>query len=381
MVRYEDRIDAGRQLGRLLAQGIEGPAVVLAVPRAGVQVGAQVAEALHVPMLPLLVRKVGLPEQPEVVVGAIDPDGAMVFAAGARDRGLLPGETENMGEDVAFRLRRWQEAFGAPDPAGFVRNHVVVVVDDAVISGLTTRAGIGFLQRRGAERIVLAVPVGVDSSLKRLEAMGVEVVCPHRVERADEVPSAYGHLPEVNAEEVAHLLARAGPSKPQGIGTHLQEERALRLVDGTAVAHRAIFRLPPGPGPSPAIVLAGQGTEPGTAAGDALAVRLAEAGIASIRVDLHGGASDVSVLELALDVLSARPEIDAYRLGLLVKGPMGSAGIEVARHDRRVGALVLVGAGPSLEESDRCLVVESGGLDARDVDRVARWLGQRLRPI
>lgn len=382
MVRYEDRIDAGRQLGRLLAPRIDGPAVVLAVPRAGVQVGAQVAEALHAPLLPLLVRKVGLPEQPDVVVGAIDPDGAMVFATGARDRGLLPGETENMGEDVAFRLRRWQEAFGAPDPATLVRTHVVVVVDDAVISGLTTRSGVGFLKRRGAEKIILAVPVGVDASLRRIEEMGVEVVCPHRVASAEEVPASYGHLPEVNAEEVAHLLARAGPSKPPGIGAHLQEERALRLVDGAAVAHRALFRIPVGPGPFPAMVLAGDGIEPGSPSGDALAVRLAEAGIASMRFDLHGGASEASVLELALDVLSARPEIDAYRLGILVRGAgAAEAGAEVASHDRRVGALVLLEPTAGLEPPDRCLVVAEGELDVKGVDRVARWLGERMRPV
>ena len=380
--RYQDRIDAGRQLGRLLAPRIDGPAVVFGVPRAGVQVGAQVAEALHAPLMPVLVRKVGLPEQPEVVVGAVDADGSMVFARGGRDAGLLPGETESMGEDVAMRLLRWREYFGAPDPAEVIAGHVAVIVDDAVISGLTMESAVGFLQRRGAQRVVVAVPAGIEASLRRLEALGAEIVCPVRVETAEEIAAAYEHLPEVSAEEVAHLLARGGPSRPQGMeGAEPLGERSVRLVDGEAVPHRAVLRLPGGTGPFPAVVIAGPGTEPGTSTGEALAVRLAEAGIASIRLALGGGASEVTVLELALDVLSARPEVDAYRMGLLVAGGATAPGVEVSEHDRRVNALALIDPSPALEVPDRALVVQGSAWDARSVDRIARWLGDRLRPV
>lgn len=381
MERYADRIDAGRKLGRLLAPRIDGPAVVFGVPRAGVQVAAPVAEALHVPLMPILVRKVGLPEQPDVVVGAVDADGAMVFARGGRDAGLLPGETESMGEDVAMRLIRWRETFGAPDPAEVLAGHAAVVVDDAVISGLTIESAVGFLQRRGAQRIVVAVPVGLESSLDRLAELGAEVVCPLRVRTREEVDDAYVHLPEVNAEEVAHLLARGGPSRPEGIDVAPLGERSVRLVDGEAVPHRALLRLPSGAGPAPAVVIAGAGTEPGTSTGESVAVRLAEAGIASVRLALGGGASAFSVLELALNVLSARPEVDAYRLGLLAVADAASPAAEVAAHDRRVTALALVDPPPGLEPPDRSLVVEGGIADVRAIDRIARWFGDRLRPV
>lgn len=381
MSRFQDRVDAGRQLGRLLAPRIDGPAVVFGVPRAGVQVGAQVAEALHAPLLPVLVRKVGLPEQPEVVVGAIDADGAMVVPRSARDSGLLPGEIESMGEDVAMRLLRWRDYFGAPDPATVLQGHVAVVVDDAVISGLTTEAAVGYLQRRGAQRILVAVPAGVDASLQRLEKMGAEIVCPARVQTAAEINPTYQHLPEVSAEEVAHLLARGGPSRPQGIESEPLTERSVRLVDSLKVAHRALLRLPPGTGPNPAVVVAGDGAEPGSSQGEDLAVRLAEAGIASVRVSLGGGVAPASVIELALDVLSARPEIDAYRLGLLVAGANVTAAAEVAKFDRRVSALALLDPPNGFDPPDRSLVVDGGGaFDPRAIDRIARWFGDRLRP-
>ncbi|AKU91948.1 phosphoribosyltransferase family protein [Vulgatibacter incomptus] len=380
MERYLDRIDAGRRLGKLLAPRIDGPAVVLAVPRGGVQVGAQVAEALHAPMVPLLVRKVGLPEQPEVVVGAIDADGAMVTTGLAKDSGLLPAEMESMGEDVAMRLARWREVFGAPDPAEVVRSHVAVIVDDAVFTGLTTRAGIEFLRRRGAERILVAVPCGVSDSLDELGAMGVEIVAPIRVDRDEQIHSCYAHLPEVTAEEVSYLLARGGLSLPQGQGGTPSGDRSLRLVDGRAVAHKAVLRLPAGIGPWPGVVLAGRGTEPGTSAGDSLSARLAEAGIASVRLDLGGGAAEEAVLELALDVLSSRPELDPFRLGVVTGGVSSAPAAEVAAHDKRVVALAVYAPPSNLDVPDRSLIVEGGVLDVREIDRMARWLADRLRP-
>jgi len=378
MTRYLDRIDAGRRLGVLLAPRIDGPAVILAVPRGGVQVGAPVAEALHAPMLPLLVRKVGLPEQPKVVVGAIDADGAMVITEDAKDCGLLPAEMESMGEDVAIRLTNWRRTFGAPDPASVVRTHTAVIVDDAVITGLTTRAGIEYLKRRGAERIVVAVPCGVASALSMLEGLGAEVVAPVRVEKAEDIPACFVHLPEVTSEEVAFLLARGGLSQPEGMELEPSDDRSLRLVDAKAVAHKALLRLPSGLGPWPGVVLAGRGTEPGTSAGDAMAIRLAEAGIASVRLALEGGAAEESVVELALDVLSARPEIDPFRLGAIGVGLAAPPLVDVARHDKRVVAMGVVSPPGNMEIPSGALVIEDGSLGTLEIDRAARWIGDRL---
>lgn len=379
--RYLDRIDAGRQLGKLLAPRIDGPAVILAVPRGGVQVGAQVAEALHAPMIPLLVRKVGLPEQPSVVVGAIDADGAMVTTGLAKDTGLLPAELESMGEDVAIRLTQWRRSFGAPDPAKVVRSHTAVIVDDAVFTGLTTWAGIEYLRRRGAERILVAVPCGVSGSLDELERLGVEVIAPVRVDTPEQIAQCYEHLPEVNAEEVAHLLARGGLSTPQGMQVSPSGDRSIRLVDSRAVAHKALLRLPTGLGPWPGVVLAGRGIEPATSAGDALATRLAEAGIASLRLGLEGGAAEETVVELALDVLSARPELDPFRLGVVGVALATLPVVEVASHDKRVVAQVLVSPPGSIEPPHRSLVLDGGAMDSREIDRIARWLADRLRPV
>jgi putative phosphoribosyl transferase len=377
---YEDRIDAGRRLGRLVAARIDGPSVVLAIPRAGVQVGAFVAAALHAPLVPLLVRKVGLPEQPETVVGAIDADGALVARRGAGELGLLPAELEGLGEVVAARLQEWRALFGAPDPAAVLPGHTAVLVDDQLVTGLTARAGVEYVRRRGAERIVVAVPVGRADAIAALEAMGVEVVAPVRAPAGADLAAYYRRLPEVTLEEVAHLLARAGPSRPRHLTPPLSGDHHLRLVDSQGISHPAALRLPDGIGPSPAVVLVGPGAAPGEAAGERAALRLAEAGLATVRLAPQPGVPTTAVLGLALDVLASRPELDPNRLGLLGLREAGVVAVAVAEGDRRVGAVALVAPPEGLDLPSGALVVGSTVFDTRDLDRIARWFADRFWP-
>lgn len=377
MERYFDRVEAGRRLAEILAPRLDGPAVVLAVPRGGVQVGAQVARALHAPLLPLLVRKVGLPEQPEVVVGAVDADGAMIFDERGPDVGLLPAELEGIGEDVSQRLIRWRESFGSPDPATAIRGRVVVVVDDAILSGLTTSAGVRYLERRGAQRIVVAVPSAVKAGRKRLEAHGVEVIAPIEVDSPEEVPGTYENLPEVSAREVAILLAQAGPSTPRNLELREGVDEPLRLIDSKLRAHPARIHVPRGLGPAPAVILVGlsQGL-------DALLLRLAEAGIASLRLE-SGGEPDERLedaLHAALGILAARPEIDPFRLGIVGVGGFCQPALDVVARDARARLLVLLDPPAGTEPPLGAFVVPVAELEARDAERLVRWLGDRFYP-
>lgn len=374
MERYFDRVEAGRRLAEILAPKLEGPAVVLAVPRGGVQVGAQVAKALHAPLLPLLVRKVGLPEQPNVVVGAIDADGAMVMDPDKSDVGLLPAEMEGIGEDVSRRLLRWRESFGSPDPAAALRGHVAVVVDDAIMSGLTSAAGVQFLERRGAQRIVVAVPSGVSSSIERLEERGLEVVAPLRVDHPEEVPRTYEHLPEVSAREVALLLAQAGPSSPRHLKVRGGFDEAVRIIDGSLEAHGARIQVPRGIGPCPALVLLGlpRGDHP-------LVMRLAEAGIASLRIESEAGSEErqADALRSALCVLAARPEIDPYRMGILGVGKVAEVAASVGAKDARARVLALLDP-PEVPLPAEAFVYRGEAFGPAEADRLVRWLGERF---
>ena len=334
--------------------------MVLAIPSGGVQVGAAVAHALHAPLIPLLVRKVGLPEQPSVVVGAIDCDGAIVH--GSVDPGLLPAEMESIAEDVGIQLNHWKDLFGSPDPAGLVRGRTVVVVDDALLSGLTMHAGLEFLRRRGAERILVAVPAASRDAAARIEGLGVELVAPERCPTAADIPAMYERLPEVTTEEMVDLLVRGGPSRPPALPAQNAVERAIRLVDAAGVSHSARLRLPSGLGPWPAVVVAGGGVEPGTPLGERVAARLSDAGVASLRVALGTAVPARLVLALAVDVLSARAEIEPLRLGVVGL----SEAVEAATgftSDRRVQALALASPPPDLEPPD--LALGAGGRRSR----------------
>jgi putative phosphoribosyl transferase len=378
LAHYADRIDAGRKLGRLLAARIDGPALVLGVPSGGVQVGAAVAQALHAPLLPLLVRKVGLPEQPQVVVGAIDADGALVRAGGG-DPGLMPAELEIIAEDVGIQLRQWKRVFGSPDPASLVRGRTVIIADDALISGLTAHAGVEFLLRRACERIVVAVPVATRDGVARLEALGVEVVAPERRDTAAEIPRTYERLPDVTTDEMVELLARGGPSRPPALPSGEITERELRLVDVRGAGHRAVLRVPVGLGPFPGVIVAGGGTEPGTELGARVAGRLVEAGLASLRISLESGSPVETVLALAADVLSARPEIEPLRLAVAASQEAAPA-VVAAAADRRMMALAVVSPPDDHETPAGALLLADAALNDRDLDRLARWLGERLRP-
>lgn len=379
MERYFDRVDAGRRLAEFLGPRLDGPAVVLAVPRGGVQVGAQVAKALRAPLLPLFVRKVGLPEQPEVVIGAIDADGAIVTQSQAADVGLLPAELEGIGEDVSRRLLRWRESFGSPDPVAAIRGHVAVVVDDAIVSGLTTAAGVQFLERRGAQRIVVAVPSAVEESARRLEERGLELVAPLRVERPEQIPGTYEHLPEVSAKEVALMLAQAGPSRPRHLELRGGTDEPVRLIDGSLEAHRSRLHVPRGIGPAPALVLLGLPSEDHT-----LVLRLAEAGIASLRIESDPGRRNGSLdaseraLETALSVLASHPEIDPFRLGVLGVGEMARVAARIGERDERARVLALLDP-PEMGLPARSLVLRTGEFGPRVADRLARWAGDRFQ--
>lgn len=380
MERYFDRVEAGRRLAEFLAPRLDGPAVVLAVPRGGVQVGAQVARALRAPLLPLFVRKVGLPEQPEVVIGAIDADGAIVTDRQMADVGLLPAELEGIGEDVSRRLLRWRESFGSPDPVAAIRGHVAVVVDDAIVSGLTTSAGVHFLERRGAQRIVVAVPSAVDASARRLEERGLEVIAPVRVEHPEQIPETYEHLPEVSAREVAILLAQAGPSTPRNLELRVGMDEPIRLIDGALEAHGARLHIPRGIGPAPALVILGLPRGDRT-----LVMRLGEAGIASLQIERDPARANGSsgpeerALEAALCVLASRPEIDPYRLGILGVGESARVAARIRESDARARLLALLDP-PEMDLPVGSIVIRSAERDFRTADRLARWVGDRLYP-
>jgi predicted phosphoribosyltransferase len=212
MYTYRDRKDAGQRLVPLLAAHKGSGAIVFALPRGGVPIAIEIAQALGLPLDLLYVRKLGAPLQPELALGAVvdgaDPDTVINESLVRRlriSRATLEEIAENELRQIDERRARYAIAVDAPlNPAG----RVAIVVDDGLATGASVGAAVRALRRRGAIRVIVAVPVAPPDAVLLLEKAGAEVVCPHITKEFPSVGDFYRHFGQVSDESViAQLLA------------------------------------------------------------------------------------------------------------------------------------------------------------------------------
>ena len=178
---YRDRNEAGETLARALRARAFTRPVVVALPRGGVPVARAVARALHAPLDLILVRKIGVPGQPELAAGAIvdgPPEQIFLNQPLMRNLGLSRADLAPViaarRDELAERRRDWLAGRTALDLAG----RDAIVVDDGIATGATMRAALMALRERRPARIVLAVPVAAADTLDELRGLADEVVCP-----------------------------------------------------------------------------------------------------------------------------------------------------------------------------------------------------------
>lgn len=207
---FTDRIDAGRRLAKALASYKGQKLVVMALPRGGVPVAAMVAEALEAPLDLILVRKIGVPFQPELAMGAV-VDGAAPLTVRNEEVITLAGVSE--GEFMAARDRELEEIErrrklylgdrGHPELSG----HTVIVVDDGIATGATTRAALQAMRQRDPRKLILAVPVAPTGTLKNLSGEVDELVCLEDYENFGAIGLYYSDFRQVSDDDVIELLA------------------------------------------------------------------------------------------------------------------------------------------------------------------------------
>ena len=158
---FTDRRDAGRRLAARLGH-LSGPdTVVLGLPRGGVPVAYEVATALRAPLDVIVVRKLGVPFQPELGMGAIGEGGARVINEQVvRMAGVAPADIETVESHERQELERRSTRFRAGLPRLDLRGRTALIVDDGIATGSTALAACQVARASGAERVVLAVPVG-----------------------------------------------------------------------------------------------------------------------------------------------------------------------------------------------------------------------------
>jgi len=204
---FADRVQAGQLLAARLQHLRGRPLVVLGLPRGGVPVAAQVAAALDAALDGIVVRKLGVPVQPEVAMGAIGEDGVRVLnpevvrMAAVTDRQLAEVEAHERAE-----LERRARTFRGQRPRLGLTGHVAVVVDDGIATGATARAACLIARAQGAAWVVLAVPVAPPEWTARLGDAADEYVCVATPEQFQAVGQFYADFSQTSDTEVIAAL-------------------------------------------------------------------------------------------------------------------------------------------------------------------------------
>jgi predicted phosphoribosyltransferase len=210
-MRFRDRIDAGRRLaGKLSEYAGRDDVIVLALPRGGVPVGAEVADTLGAPLDVFLVRKLGVPGREELAMGAIASGGVRVLNRDVVDQLRIPESwihavAADEGAELARRETAYRDGRSAPD----VRDRTVILVDDGLATGASMKAAVAALRKLDPARIVVAVPVGAPETCQELGELADEVVCAERPDPFWAVGSWYADFDQTTDEEVRDLLRRS----------------------------------------------------------------------------------------------------------------------------------------------------------------------------
>jgi putative phosphoribosyl transferase len=214
VVTFRDRRDAGRRLAVALDRYRGDPnVVVLGLPRGGIAVAFEVAMGIGAPLDAIVVRKLGLPAQPELAMGAIGEGGVRVLnEAVVRRSGVTPATLSGVEAAERSELERRVDRYRAVRPRLDLTGRTALIVDDGLATGATARAACLVARELGAGGVVLAVPVGPPSTLTDLARVADDVVCLHAPEYFGAVARSYRHFGEVSTDEVVAFLADAQES-------------------------------------------------------------------------------------------------------------------------------------------------------------------------
>jgi putative phosphoribosyl transferase len=208
---FQNRTDAGRQLAKALLKYKSRHPIILALPRGGVSVAAEVAAALDAPLDLLLVRKIGLPSQPELAMGAIT-DGEEPTIIRNSDvielSGISADKFDAICEEERTEIERRRKRYLGDRARSKVRSQVVIIIDDGIATGATTLAAIRAVRRREPKELVLAVPVAPLDTINKLQPEVDAIVCLDTPEDLGAIGYFYRDFHQVSDDDVIATLRR-----------------------------------------------------------------------------------------------------------------------------------------------------------------------------
>lgn len=204
---FKDRKEAGRKLGEALKSMQIQDGVVIAIPRGGVVVGAQVAQLLDIPLDITIPKKVGAPQNPEVAVGAVTEDGTVIYnenllqRLGLSEKDLAPS-VQRIISEIKRRMLTYRGTSQRPD----VSHRHVILVDDGIATGSTVVAALRSIKKAGCKAITLAIPVAPPDTAARLEKEVDHLVCLISEEPFYAVGQFYENFEQVRDDEVIAII-------------------------------------------------------------------------------------------------------------------------------------------------------------------------------
>lgn len=219
MSRFLNRTEAGKALAGVLAEKNYDDPVILALPRGGVPVAIEVVRALKAPLDLVMVRKIGAPGQQELAVAAVvngDDPQIVVNEGIAQAFGLTDADIEKMSHSRLDEIRRRRGVYLSGRTQVPIKGRTVIVVDDGIATGATTRASLKAVRRRDPAKLVLAVPVAPSDVVEEMRAEVDEVICLSTPSPFQAIGLHYVDFGQTSDEEVVQLLDEAAELIGQG---------------------------------------------------------------------------------------------------------------------------------------------------------------------
>lgn len=359
---FVNRVDAGRRLAERLQHLGGEPVVVLGLPRGGVPVAFEVARAIHAPLDVIVVRKLGVPNQPELAMGAIGEDGIRVLnddvigITQVSERELAAVEARERAE-----LERRARRFRGERPRHPLEGRTAIIVDDGIATGSTARAACQVARAHGATRVVLAVPVAPPGWTSRFEADADELIALETPEPFFAVGQFYEDFSQTTDDEVVSYLERAGaPAAMTASAAPPADDPSLRddevVVNAGAVLLAGHLTVPEHPA---GIVLFahGSGSSRHSPRNRYVAAVLHRAGLGTLLFDLLTSEEEFDRANVFDIDLLARRLVDATRW-LRTQPELGSLRVGYFGASTGAAAALCAAAEPG---SDIAAVVSRGG--------------------
>lgn len=207
-LRFENRKNAGARLADVLAaMPIEPKAVVLGLPRGGIPVGYEIARRLHLQLDFLNIRKLGVPWQPEVAMGAVGEDGIPHLNSElVRALAITPEQIRRVRDREMVVIRERKKSYRGYAPTADLQSRQVILVDDGIATGATMDLAIEMVRNAGARSLILAIPAGPLGTVAKYEDMVDHCICLQEPADFNYVGQFYRHFDPVTDEEVCELL-------------------------------------------------------------------------------------------------------------------------------------------------------------------------------